>query len=246
MNISRGHIFVVSMLILAFLCLAIREAEKRLSVPEKCVCVFDARLSSETKKQIRLFVEHADKSLLYVMSRFDTTMRQKFPFISSIQTKLVPPATMKIICMAHDPCYSINSTNLIAIANGQAILCPAHVYKKEICDNLPRITVDAQVLDGYKAQELYTLLYQLPQDIYALYHVHITAHNTIMLLDAKQPNLTLVTRSGCDMTLLQKCGTYVRELLEDRKAFSDKSSVRYTADLRFEKQIILSKNLKEE
>ncbi len=246
MKIARGHIFVVSTLILAFLCLAIREAEKRLSVPEKYVCMFDTRLSSETKKQIRLFVEHTDKSLLYVMSRFDVTMQQQFPFIRSLQTRIVPPATMKIICTAYDPCYDINSTNLIAIAHGQAILCPAHAYKKEICDNLPHITVDDQALNGYKAQELYTMLSQLPQDIYALYHVHITAHNTIMLLDAKQPNLTLVTRSGCDMTLLEKCGTYVRELLESRKAFSGKSAARYTADLRFEKHIILSKNLKEE
>lgn len=246
MKIPRGHIVVVCFCILAFLFLVGRKAEKCLSIPKKIVCMFDARISCEAKKHIRLFIEHADPSLFCVMSQFDSTIQQQFPYIESIQTKLVPPATIKIICTSYEPCYAINDTHLIAIANAQAILCPAHVYKKEICNDLPQAAVDVTAFNTYKAQDLYSMLSQVPKNVFALYHVHIAEHGTIMLRDQKQQNLTLVVRADSDMALLEKCGAYTRELLESRKAFSGKSAAYYTADLRFDKHIILSKKLKEE
>ncbi|HML19797.1 MAG TPA: hypothetical protein PKD74_04445 [Candidatus Dependentiae bacterium] len=246
MKIPRGHIVVVCFCIFAFLFLAWRKAEKCLSIPKKIVCMFDERISCEAKKNIRLFIEHADSSLFYVMSQFDLTIRQQFPYIKSIQTKLVPPATMKVICTSYEPCYAINDTHLIAIANAQAILCPAHVYKKEICNDLPQASVETTAFNTYKAQDIYNILSHVPKNVFASYYVHIAEHDTIILRDKKQHNLTLVVRADSDMALLEKCGTYTRELLESRKAFSCKSAAYYTADLRFDKHIILSKKLKEE
>jgi hypothetical protein len=242
MKIARGHILVISFCVLTFLFVAMRKAEKCLSVPEKYVCMFDARLSQEIKKQIRLFVESTDQAAFHEMNQFEVMIKQQFPFIRSIQTKLVPPATMKISCAVYEPCYVINNTHLIVADTSQVLLSPVDAYTQEVCDRLPRATVDILVFNLYTARELYALLSQIPNTIFEMYQIQITEHNTLILQDKKQLNLTLIARSGTDMAFLEKCGTYTRELLEGRKAFSGKSAVHYTADLRFEKHIILSKN----
>jgi hypothetical protein len=245
MKMLRGHVVVVGICLLAFLFVAERRVVRYVSAPERFEYRLDTRLSREADRSMRLFIEQADSCLFRSMDRFCGMIKQRFPYVRSMQTKMVPVATMRVSCRLYDPCYNVNNTHLIVADASQALLCSAGFYAQEACVGLPRVNIEESVLNTYNVRDLHGMLSQLPRNLFDLYHVDVKERYTMVLRDKKQPSLTLITRRDSDMRLVEKCGAYVRELLEGRKAF-DGGAVCYTADLRFNKHIILSKNLKEE
>ena len=96
-QIIRGHLIVASILIFAFLVISGRKVDLRIRTPQNFDIQFDAMISDVAKQEITAFIESLDKRWALKTAAFASIIKERFPFIQSIQSRLVPPGTMKLI-----------------------------------------------------------------------------------------------------------------------------------------------------
>ena len=235
----RGHMIVMSVVILVFLVVSGRKVDMRIRTPQQFDLRFDATFSEAARQDITAFVESLDKRWALRPVLFTSIIKERFPFIQSAQSRLVPPGTMKLICHAHKPLCIINQTLLLVPPQS---LCPTSYFQEAIVASLPTIAVEPSLLKTYDPKIMVSVVSGLGADIFARYQVAVPAEGSILFEDKQQPRLSLVCRvDKVPTTTLCMYGKYMHELLESRNAFKGKSNTHFVADLRFEKQIILSK-----
>ncbi len=238
-HIIRGHTIVASILILAFLVISGRKVVVRICMPQSFDVQFDATFSDKSKNEIIHFVESLDKRMAAKVPVFVSILKERFPHIQSLQVRLIPPGIMKISCKASKPDCIINEK--LALISEKS-MCPIDYFQDHVCSGLPRITIEQSLLANYDAKAIKVVVNQISSDIFAQYRIVLCNQADLIFEDKQQPFLSLICRADKVPTRdLCIYGTYIKELLISRDAFSGKFAAHYQADLRFEKQIILSK-----
>ena len=235
----RGCMIIASIVILGALIMSGYKIDLRIRTPQCFDIHFDEKFSDASKFEITKFVESIDKRLVLKAATFTSIIKERFPFIQSIQCRLVPPGIMKLTCKAAQPLCVINKT-LLLMPTGA--FCSSDYFHEINWATLPCMFVEQYLLKTYGPAAIVSIIHKLGVDICANYRVRLSSERTIVFDDNKQPRLSLVCRPD-NIPSKNMCGygNYVREILENRGAFTEKSDIYFLADLRFEKQIILSK-----
>jgi hypothetical protein len=237
-NIMRGHMILISIVILVFLVISGRKVDVRIRTPQQFDIQFDASSTESAQILITQFINTLDKRIALYPAALVSVIKEQFPFIQAVNTRLVPPNTMKLICKMAQPLCTINQNNLLV----QTCICPNNYYCWNIRSSLPQINIDQSLLTTYKPNMLVTIVNKLNKNIFADYLVTVSLENTLIFEDKVQPRLSIICRTdNIPSETLCLYGKNMRELLENRKAFSDKANDQFVADLRFQKQIILTK-----
>lgn len=238
-HLFRGHVIVASILILAFLIISGRKVDVRIRTPQCFDIHFDEMFSDIAKTEVTTFIESLDKRWALKTASFALIIKEQFPFIQSIQFRLVPPGTMKLMCKAYKPICIINQTLLLVLPQ---TLCSTAHFQETTWASLPNISVEQSLIKEYDPKALVSIVSAIGNDIFDQYHVTLCSQGNLVFDDKKQPRLSLICRfDKVPSKTLGTYGNYMREMLENRNAFSEKSAHNFVADLRFEKQIILSK-----
>lgn len=238
-HVVRGHMIVISVVILAFLVISGRKVDVRIRTPQNFDIQCDATLTDSAKAIITQFIENLDKRIALHPAIFASIIKEQFPFIQAIQSRLVPPGTMKLNCTAYQPLCTINQVLLLVPPH---TLCHTDYYCKSLVSELPNIIIDESQLKTHDTKTLVSVVKTLNKDIFAQFQVAVSSDSTIVFEDKIQPRLSMICRAdNVPATTLCMHGKYMKELLENRHAFTGKSNNHFIADLRFGKQIILSK-----
>ena len=238
-HIIRGHTIITSIVVIAFLIILGWKIDLRMRTPQNFDVCFDEKFSDASKQEITALVESLDKRFALKPIQFTSAIKEQFPYIQSIQLRLVPPGTLKLLCIAYQPLCTINQT-LLLMPTGT--LCSTACFQETTWTMLPCIFIEQSLLKTYDPAAIVAMVHSLSADICAHYQVRLSSEGNIVFDDKKQPRLSLLCRyDKVPSKNLCMYGTYVRELLENRSAFTAKSGAHYLADLRFEKLIILSK-----
>lgn len=238
-NIMRGHLILTSIVLIVFLVVFGRKVDVRIRTPQHFDIQYDKMLTDACKATITQFIESLDKRLALHPDILAAVIQEQFPFIRSVQSRLVPPGTMKLQCMTSAPLCILNKSLLLVPPQN---VCQNSYYCTSIWENLPHIVLDEALLKTYDPRILVKLVNNLSEDIFNQFNVIIAADNALILEDKMQPRFSVMCRiDKVPAATLCMHAKHMKELLENRKAFSAKSNSLYVADLRFEKQIILSK-----
>ena len=228
-----------SIIILALLFIAARKFNVHIRTPQNFDIHFDEKFSAIAKQEIATFIKSFDLHCALDVAKFVSTIKERFPFIQSIQTRLVPPRIMKLTCDAKQPLCMVNQT-LVLVPSGT--LCPTTYFQESLGPTLPTIAIDQSQLQTYNLAIMVSAVKTLNDDIFAQYNVTLSSEGNIVFEDKNQPRLSLLCRlDHIPSQNICMYGNYLRDLLENRSAFKGKSKTHIVADLRFEKQIILSK-----
>jgi hypothetical protein len=238
-NIIRGHMILMSIVTLAFLIVSGRKVSVRIRIPQQFDVHFDTKFTDSAKFLITSFINTLDKRVALYPAVLVLVIKKQFPFIQTVNTRLVPPGTMKLACMAEQPLCAINHNFLLLPT---PCICSADYYCQEVWSSLPQISVDQTLLATCEPGILVSLMKKLNKDIFADYQISVSADSSLVFEDKAQPRLSMLCRID-DVPVETLCmhGKNMRELLENRNAFNGKSNNQFVADLRFQKQIILTK-----
>ena len=238
-NIVRGHLILISTVLLAFFVVSGRKVGVHIRTPQHIDIKCDNMLTDACKGTITQFIEGLDKRLALQPEILAAVIREQFPFIQAVQLRLVPPGTLKLQCVT---CAPICKLNQLSVLVPPQTVCPKAYYCDSVWENLPCIALDESLLKTYNPQVLVKLVDALNADIFNQFNVTVAADSTLVFEDKMQPRFSLVCRiDNVPSTTLCMHAQNMRALLDERKAFSAKTNSTYVADLRFEKQIILSK-----
>jgi hypothetical protein len=238
-NIIRGHLILISIVLIAFLAISGRKVDVCIRTPQYFDIHYDELLTDACKANITQFIESLNKHIALHPEILAAVIQEQFPFIRSVQSRLVPPGTMKLQCMTFAPLCILNQTLLLVPPQN---ICSNSYYCTNVWENLPHLMIDEAVLKTYDPRILIKLVNSLNKDIFNQFNVVVATDRTLIFEDKAQPKFSLVCRiDNVPSATLCMHAQHMKELLESRKAFSEKSSIAYVADLRFEKQIILSK-----
>lgn len=238
-QVIRGHMIIMSAIILAFFLIAGRKVDVHVRTPQFFDIQMDSCLTDSSKAAINNFIESLDKRLALYPVAFVSVIKERFPFIESVHMRLVPPSVMKMQCTVFRPLCTINKSVLLVPPQS---VCPSDYYCQNVWLTLPNVDIDEHVMHAYNPKDLVALVKALDSDIFATYRVTVSSYSNVMFEDRVQPRLSMVCRiDNVPTKLLCVHGRNIKELLESRQAFSNKSKNIFLVDLRFEKQIILSK-----
>lgn len=233
------YMIFTSVGIIAFLITSGRRIDIRIRTPQQYEICVDTVFSHMIQHEVIVYIESLDKRLALQPSLFVSTIKKQFPVIQSIKTSLIPPGIMKVICSACNPLCVVNENLLLVMPQ---TICPITHFQEHVVASLPSITVENSVLQSYNPKDLISMFKMLNKNIFDQYQVEVLASKNVIFKDKKQPLLSVVCRlDSISSKNLIMYGAYMRELLEARKSATKKTKDNFIADLRFEKQIILSK-----
>jgi hypothetical protein len=238
-NIIRGHLILISVALIVFFVGSGRKVDVRIRTPQHFDIQYDQMLTDGCKATMTQFIESLDKKIALHPNILAAVIQEQFPFIQSVQSRLVPPGIMKLHCMAATPLCILNQSLLLVPPQN---ICPNSYYCTGIWENLPHITLAESLFKSCDIHILTALVNNLNVDIFNQFNVSVSADRTLIFEDKIQPRFSVMCRiDKVPSATLCMHAQHMKELLESRKAFSAKSNNLYVADLRFEKQIILSK-----
>lgn len=216
-----------------------RKIDVAMRTPRQYVCGFDDILTNNKQEGITSFVNIVGHKFALKPAQLVACIREQFPFIKSINTHLVPPRVMKISFITTKPIARINDDMLVVPPK---TICPTSWFQELHYISLPVIAIDELVLKNMCAENLVKILKTITSKVFDKYTVALKTTDELWLTDKVEPRLSLVCRTNKIPTdKLCEYGAQVKSLLESKGCFASRRIKSWLADLRFEKQIILSK-----
>ena len=235
----RGYAFLISIIVLTCLFISGRKVDVALRTPQRYVCTFDDALSTIKQSEIQSCVDAIDKKIALKPAKLVAFLRDQFPLVKAIRTRLVPPGIMELTFSIAKPICRINDGSVVVPPK---TLCPTCWYQEPHFVSLPVLLCDEFVLKTIDPLKLVWVINQIPHDAFEHYTVALKTDDELQLVDKTEPRLSLVCRVNKIPTEhLCEYGATVKEVLASRGVFASRNNKQWLADLRFEKQIILSK-----
>jgi hypothetical protein len=235
----RGYAMLFCFIVLAGLVVGGRKVDVVVRTPRQCICKFDDVLVPEKQAEIQSFIDVVDKKFTLKQPELVACIRQEFPFIRSIKMHLIPPGVLELTFAVSEPLCIINDDMVVVPPKS---LLPLSWFQEKFYNSLPIIAVDSFVLKSVDVENLIALIKQLPQEICMNFALTLKTVDELLLTDKNEPRFSLVCRvDKMPMNELARYGSIVKSLLSSRGAFASKCINSWLADLRFEKQIVLSK-----
>lgn len=235
----RGYTFLLCAVVLSCLVMSGRKIDVAMRTPQKYVCKFDDVLVASCQLEIQSFIQHIDKKIALQHAQLVAVITKQFPFIKSIKTHLVPPGTMELEFICTKPLCKIND-NCLAVP--PKFLLPRNLFQEQQCASLPMICCDDQVLKTIDQKQVVTIAKQITFAVFEHFDVILKSKDDLVFTDKLEPKLSLMCRvNKIPSASLCYYGNTVKGLLVTQGAFANRKVHNWLADLRFEKQIILSK-----
>ncbi len=237
---SRLIILCVSSIVLM---VGIVKLHRYLFTATRFVFSIDPLITHSIQETIISFAKsmHQEHASMKTMS---DSIANEFPFIRSISVQRIPVRSVYLELKAYDPLCVINNDTLLLY---NEMVIPKQQYLTYFVKNLPHITLQK---NNTISSVLKTVLKKIVMESYYSaflnYNVTWINENEVWLCDKKQEDFSILGSINRLPTsaILNQCA-YLKSRLSERNAFLNKKKKpqRWIADIRFDKQIVLYKNL---
>lgn len=200
--------------------------------------IVDSLLTNETQIAIEQHLQHSNwRRNPHELTK---TLSDRFACIKKVSTQILPPSLLRITIEAEQPTLAVNNRYVIT-HSGKVI--PDHSFLRHRVIMLPHIRMrtlspDAPLLSN----ELKICLAHLTPQLLTSYAITIESETTIWLNDMNTPiDILTSVASMPDHTMIAQCNRVVQSLTPEEESPTTDTAERWIADIRFNKQIIVSK-----
>lgn len=196
----------------------------------------DYRLSECAMQEIREYIAHIKPCSTNDFTTLINEIKQRFQYVNHVNIDCTPPQQIAISCHSYIPICIINSTRLL-LESGTLI--QKNYYVQRYLDKLHCINVDQSLLAQCSWQDLIKCIPLIEPHFFDQYNISYDNQGQICFYHNSAPLFSLICRTDFQFNNLKLYEQAVIRLIEQRHNALKFKNIIWTADLRFEKQIIL-------
>ena len=200
---------------------------------------FDDRFSDVSRQVLEQHISLLVRNNVNNFGHIINGIQQQYEYIEKVDVHFVAPSTLKVVFLSHVPLCVINE-NLLLLTSG--ILTQRDYYVQTALVDLPLINVDPSQLSTCSWSTLVACISSIDRQFFDRFSVSYDDQCQLIFNHTVNPRCSLVCRSDFEFKNLKLYEKAVFTLIEQRKSIAQFENIAWTADLRFEKQIILKNN----
>ncbi|HSW73897.1 MAG TPA: hypothetical protein VLG71_01955 [Candidatus Limnocylindria bacterium] len=200
----------------------------------------DPLFAPTTSSEIISFLEHTKDLDKQSITQLYTTLQSEFPAVKTLTVQRIAPDQLHVMISCQKPYMMVNETTTVTEGG---YLVPTTVFAQTHTKNLPALTIANLPCATHRAPPgLMNCIGQLREQLCKQYTVIWRTELETELVDKQQPQFAVVcnTTTLAQPSLLARCQK-LKEELQSQGAFEAKPKKLWIADIRFDKQIILSR-----